>query len=80
MPDGEVRFSFLLKGSLGDGMEKIFTAFTGRESIAPCSFSPRFPLLPEVSAFLIDTENYFYFLKIKKKKSDTLPLDPPSSF
>lgn len=79
MPDGEVRFSFLSEGSLGDGMEKILTAFTGRESVTPWSFSPRFPLLPGVAAFLVDTEINL-FLKIKKQKNDTLPLDAPSSF
>lgn len=59
-------------------MEKIFTALTGRESVTPHGFSPSFPLLPEVSAFLVDTEINL-FLKIKKQKNYSLPLDPPSS-
>lgn len=46
--------SFL--SALGDGMEKIFTALTGRESVTPHGFSPSFPLLSEAAVFLVDTE------------------------
>lgn len=71
-------FSFFSEGSLRDGMEKIFTAITGRESFTPCSFSPRFPLLPEVAAFLVDTKINL-FLKIKSRKVTLSPWIHPAA-